>query len=143
MIGEDTTDTLLAVLDHERQRVDDLHYRVVTLHRLVEAGDLDLLDRANADVERALDRVRETELLRGVVVGALLAEHGHDDPVGTLADVMAVIDTTKRPRLRHLAEHLARRSDEVERIGARAHRRADLAASDLQDLGAVIGAPAS
>ncbi|MEM9035304.1 MAG: hypothetical protein AAGA99_24440 [Actinomycetota bacterium] len=141
MIGEDTAGALLAVLDDERDQIDDLHYHVVALHRLVEAGDLELLDRANAEVALALDRIRETELLRGVLVAALLHEHGREDLVGTLADVLAVVADGDRPHLIEVTDHLARRTEEIERLAARTNRRADVAADELEDWGAVLGAP--
>lgn len=137
MIGDDTTATLLSVLEQERDAIDELHYRLVALHRLVEAGELELLDRASLELDGALVAVRELELVRGVIVGGL-ADEGVDRPA-TLTDLLDLVEPSARARVREIGDHLARRVEEIERIGARTERRADRAADDLETWGALVG----
>lgn len=137
MIHEETTATLLSVLEQERDRIDELHYRLVALQRLVESGELELLDRAALEVDEALTAVREIELVRGMLVGALV---GHDaDAPATLTDVLAVVDREAGVRIREIGDHLCRRIEEIERVGARTERQADQAADDLEAWGALVG----
>ncbi len=134
-------DEVVALLDEEIGYVDELHFRLVALQRLLEAGDLELVDRASAEVEAELFRVRETELLRSVLVSTTIDRLGGDPDRAQLADLVDLADERSASRLRSQGQHLARRADQIERLGARTQRLADRQADELESLGALSEVP--
>ena len=128
---------IVAVLDEEIGHVDELHFRLVSLQRLLEAGDLELVDRAAAEVEVELFRVRETELVRSILVSNAIDRLGGEPDHARLEDLIDLADDDQASRLRSQGRHLARRADQIERLGARTQRLADRQADELEAGGAV------
>ncbi|MEO1062745.1 MAG: hypothetical protein AAFZ07_15125 [Actinomycetota bacterium] len=127
---------IVAVLDEEIEHVDELHFRLVSLQRLLEAGDLELVDRAAAEVEVELFRVRETELVRSILVSTAIDQLGGQPQHTRLDDLIDLADDDHAARLRSQGRHLARRADQIERLGARTQRLADRQADELEAGGA-------
>lgn len=132
---------VVALLDEEIGYVDELHFRLVSLQRLLEAGDLELVDRASAEVEAELFRVRETELVRSVLVSTTIDRLGGDPDRAQLEDLIALADERSASRLRSQGQYLARRADQIERVGARTQRLADRQADELEAVGALSKVP--
>ena len=130
-------DEIVALLDEEIGYVDELHFRLVSLQRLLEAGDLELVDRAAAEVEAELFRVRETELVRSILVSTTIDQLGGDPDHARLDDLIDLADDRCASRLRSQGQYLARRADQIERLGARTQRLADRQADELEAVGAL------
>lgn len=128
---------VVALLDEEISYVDELHFRLVSLQRLLEAGDLELIDRASAEVEAELFRVRETELMRSILVSTTIDRLGGDPTHTQLEDLIDLADDHSASRLRSQGQYLARRADQIERLGARTQRLADRQADELEAFGAL------
>ena len=60
-------DELVGVLRREQRLLELLLFRLVALRNLLASGDPRFLVRASAEVRIALDRVRETEMLRAAL----------------------------------------------------------------------------
>lgn len=131
---------VVAVLDEEIHCVDELHFRLVSLQRLLEAGDLELIDRASAEVEAELFRVRETELVRSIRVSTTIDRLGGDPDKTRLEDLIELADEDDASRLSYQGRYLARRADQIERLGARTQRLADRQADELEVFGALAEA---
>ncbi len=130
-------DEVVALLDEEITYVDELHFRLVSLQRLLEAGDLELVDRASSEVEAELFRVRETELVRSILVSTTIEHLGGDPDRAHLDDLIQLADEQAAARLRCQGRYLARRADQIERVGARTPRLADRQADALEAFGAL------
>ncbi|MEM8904885.1 MAG: hypothetical protein AAGF02_14380 [Actinomycetota bacterium] len=89
------------------------------------------------EVEAELFRVRETELVRSVVVSSAIDRLGGDPEQSRLDDLIDLAEATDADRLRTRGRHLARRADQIERLGGRAQRLADRQADDLESVGAL------
>ena len=111
-------DEVVALLDEEITYVDELHFRLVSLQRLLEAGDLELVDRASSEVEAELFRVRETELVRSILVSTTIEHLGGDPDRAHLDDLIQLADEQAAARLRCQGRYLARRADQIERMTA-------------------------
>lgn len=123
---------IVAVLDEEIAHVDELHFRLVSLQRLLEAGDLELVDRATAEVEAELFQVREAELIRSILVSTAIEQLGGEREHARLADLLDLADDANASRLREQGRHLTRRADQIERLSARTQRLADRQADELE-----------
>jgi hypothetical protein len=72
-------DELVGVLRREQRLLDLLLFRLVAIRHLLVAGDVRFLSRAAAEIRIALDRVRETEVLRAVLTERLSRSSGLDE----------------------------------------------------------------
>jgi hypothetical protein len=61
-------DELAGLLQQERRDLEFLLYKLVAARQLLRAGETRFLGWSSAEVERAAERVRETELLRATFV---------------------------------------------------------------------------
>lgn len=71
-------DELVGVLRREHRLLELLLFRLVATRHLLVAGDVRFLSRAAAEIRIALDRVRETEVLRAVLTERLARSCGLD-----------------------------------------------------------------
>ncbi|HEX9992109.1 MAG TPA: hypothetical protein VGB14_04190 [Acidimicrobiales bacterium] len=71
-------DELVGVLRREHRLLELLLFRLVAMRHLLVAGDVRFLSRAAAEIRIALDRVRETEVLRAVLSERLYRTCGLD-----------------------------------------------------------------
>lgn len=69
-------DELAGHLGRERRLLEVLLYKLVVVRQLLAAGEARFVAWAAAEVERAVERVREAELLRATLVTRLAAEWG-------------------------------------------------------------------
>jgi hypothetical protein len=69
-------DELAGHLGRERRLLEVLLYKLVVVRQLLAAGEARFVAWAAAEVERAVERVREAELVRAALVARLAAELG-------------------------------------------------------------------
>ncbi|MER3405777.1 MAG: hypothetical protein C4289_11985, partial [Chloroflexota bacterium] len=69
-------DELAGVLGRERRLLEVLLYKLVVCRQLLACGEARFLAWAAAEVERAVEKVREAELLRATLVARLAGELG-------------------------------------------------------------------
>lgn len=69
-------DELAGHLGRERRLLEVLLYKLVVVRQLLAAGEARFVAWAAAEVERAVERVREAELVRAALVARLAAEWG-------------------------------------------------------------------
>ena len=136
---------LTDVLDRERRLLEMVLFKLVEARHLLVADDARFLPWASAELERAVERVREATLLRAVVAQRVAVAHGLPAE-STLPVLLAQAD---EPFAAILAEQqdvlhqlIGEIRDEVARAGSLAERQlrgidAVLAAvSELQEAGA-------
>ena len=77
-------DELAGLLGRERRLLEVLLFKLVEAHHLLVAGEVRFLPWAAAEAERAVERVREAELLRATKVRQLAKELDVDEERLTL-----------------------------------------------------------
>lgn len=80
-------DELVGVLRREQRLLELLLFRLVAVRHLLVAGDLRFLVRASAEVRIAVDRIRETEMVRAILTERVARAAGLDDHPCTLRTV--------------------------------------------------------
>ncbi len=71
---------LVALLTREKTLVELLVFKLVAMRQLMLAGETRFLPWAAEEVERATEAVRDIELERAVLVAAMGAERGLEEP---------------------------------------------------------------
>lgn len=134
---------LTDVLDRERRLLEMVLFKLVEARHLLAADEARFLPWASAELERAVERVREATLLRAVVAQRVATAHGlaADAPLPMLLaqadEPYAAILAEQHDALHALTGEIR---DEVARAGSLAQRQlrgidAVLAAvSDLQEV---------
>lgn len=137
MDTEHRLEELVRLLEHEESVVADLHRRVVAVQHLVATGELRHLARAVDEVEQALDAVRETEVLRAIIVNEIARDAGltHD------ATLSAIVELAPEPlagQLRQCERRLAAWTADIEVAGSRTRLAADSHLDEVEHVGALL-----
>lgn len=126
--GGDHLEGLERVLRKERDRLENLRYRFVTLELLVVAREVRYWAWALQDLNRARLRTRESDLMRAAAVGLLdLDPNG----IATLREVAAAVPAPWSGMLR---DHHDSLSTVVTEIEVHAHRIAEEGRACLAEL---------
>lgn len=108
---------LSLVLWRERQLLETLQYRLEVEQLVMAAGQTRWLANAAREVEEAVDRLREMELLRAVAADEAAAAVG----LAPNPSLAALVEAAEEPWRSILADHreaFAATSEEIERIAA-------------------------
>ncbi|HUR77964.1 MAG TPA: hypothetical protein VMZ22_08445 [Acidimicrobiales bacterium] len=126
-------DELATVLRRERWLLSVLVFRLTEMRHLLSANDARFLGWASTEVEDAVARVREAEMIRSALVGRLAREVEMDEADVTLACLARVAPEPYRAIFSEHRGALLEAMDEVESL---AH-----STSDLATLEALVGGP--
>lgn len=88
--GVDGVEDVVEVLQRERDLLERLRFRFVSLELLLAAAEVRFLDWAVHDVQLARHRAREADLVRAAAIGALRLEGADGAP--SLREVAAAAD---------------------------------------------------
>lgn len=117
---------LTDVLDRERRLLEMVLFKLVEARHLLVADEARFLPWASAELERAVERVREATLLRAVVAQRVAAAHGLPSDAGLQAllvqadEPFAAILGEQQDALHRLTGEIR---DEVARAGSLAERQ--------------------
>ena len=108
---------LSLVLWRERELLETLHYRLEVEQLVMASGNTRWLANAAHEVEEAVDKLREMELLRAVAADEAATAAGLDSN----PSLAALVEAAEEPWRSILADHreaFAATSEEIERIAA-------------------------
>jgi hypothetical protein len=127
---------LTDVLDRERRLLEMVLFKLVEARHLLAADEARFLPWASAELERAVERVREATLLRAVIAQRVAAGNGLAADAG-LRTLITAADEPYAAILSEQAHALHRLSDEIRDEVARA---GTLAERQLRGIDAVLAA---
>lgn len=127
---------LTDVLDRERRLLEMVLFKLVEARHLLAADEARFLPWASAELERAVDRVREATLLRAVVAQRVASANGLPADSG-LRRLIAAADEPFAAILSEQAETLQRLTDEIR---AEVRRAGTLAQRQLRGIDVVLAA---
>ena len=130
---------LADVLDRERRLLEMVLFKLVEARHLLTADEARFLPWASAELERAVERVREATLLRAVVARQAASAAGLEEAAGLRA-LAARSEQPWSAILGEQAEALAGLLREIREESARAQAVAD---SQIRGVDAVVAAMAS
>lgn len=136
-------DELARLLSIERRLLELLLFKLVEGRHLLAAGEARFLPYAAAEVERAMERVQETELRRSMLV----ADLAHDLDVAEEAlTLSALARDSLEPFGTIFADHrmaFLELAAEIEDVTGQNRRLAERGAHDVERLLAMVGQPAT
>lgn len=127
---------LTDVLDRERRLLEMVLFKLVEARHLLAADDARFLPWASAELERAVERVREATLLRAVVAQRVATAHG----LAADAGLRLLVAQADEPFAGILAEQSAALHDLIEEIRAEVARAGTLAERQLRGIESVLAA---
>lgn len=127
---------LTDVLDRERRLLEMVLFKLVEARHLMVADEARFLPWASAELERAVERVREATLLRAVVAQRVAATNGLRSDAG-LRTLVAHADEPYAAMLREQADALHCLTGEIR---AEVGRTGTLAERQLRGIDAVLTA---
>lgn len=132
---------LSAVLERERELLDQLRFRVVETNLLLFASETRYLEWATAEVEQARIRAREADLLRAAQLHRLCDENAQlrssprsRSPRGGMVTLREVASAAVQPWAGILRDHHEGLCATVSEIEVTGHRNAELARSSISAL---------
>lgn len=129
---------LTDLLDRERRLLEMVLFKLVETRHLLAADEARFLPWASAELERAVERVREATLLRALVARRAAAAAGLDPDAG-LRLLAGGVDEPWSSILAEQADGLQRLLSEIRAESARAQELAD---RQLRGVSAVVAAMA-
>ncbi|MBI2709820.1 MAG: hypothetical protein HYX34_09005 [Actinobacteria bacterium] len=123
-------DELVAVLQRERELLDQLRFRFIETRLLLAAREVRYLGWATAEAEQARRRARETDLVRAAAVQRW-GSAGVRTGVPTLRELATAVGGPVAGILRDHHDGLCTTVSEIEVIG---HRNAELARAGIREL---------
>ena len=130
-------DELARLLGHERRLLELLLFKLVESKHLLAAGEARFLPSAAAEVERAMEKLQETELRRSMLVHRLAAEL--DVPEAALT-MTALAKDSVEPFRTIFADHrqaFLELAAEIETVTAQNRRLAERRVHNVEELMAV------
>lgn len=124
-------EALVTLLTREKTLVELLVFKLVAMRQLLLAGETRFLPWAAEEVDRATLAVRDAEVERAVLVSALGAERGLDEPA--LTELVSDAPDVWRGLLTQLHEELRASAGEVADLLTSTRRLADVGARSLAE----------
>ena len=124
-------EALVGLLTRERLLVELLVFKLVAMRQLLLAGETRFLPWAAEEVDRATVAVRDAELERAVLVDALAAERGLQEP--TLSELIADAPDLWRGLLEQTQGELRKGALEVQDLLQVTRRLAEVGVGTLAD----------
>jgi hypothetical protein len=124
-------EALVGLLTRERLLVELLVFKLVSMRQLMLAGETRFLPWAAEEVERATAAVRDAELERAVLVAAMGAERGLDEP--TLSELVADAPVPWQGLLAQTHADLRKGATEVQDLLQSNRRLAEVGARSLAE----------
>lgn len=108
-------DELIALLNNERQLLDELLYRLVAARGVLAAGEMRYVARASAEIEQVVNDVFAAEARRSEGIGALASRLSCPPHQITLRALAGAAPEPYRTMLEQLHVDFLRLTDEIER----------------------------
>jgi hypothetical protein len=126
-------DELLDVLGRERVLLENLVFRLIEARGLLATGEARFLGWAASDIEAAADSLREVEMRRATIVGAVGATF--------LPSLAMLVELTREPYASLLCDHRLALGRLLGEVGAALEAAHDLAEAGLQHVRAIRERP--
>ena len=126
-------DELLDVLGRERVLLENLVFRLIEARGLLATGEARFLGWAASDIEAAADSLREVEMRRATIVGAVGATF--------LPTLSMLVELTREPYSSLLLDHRLALGRLLGEVGAAIEAAHDLAGAGLQHVRAIGSHP--
>jgi len=130
-------DEFIALLNDQRQLLDDLLYRLVAARGVLAAGEIRFVSRATAEIESVINEIYAAEARRAEAIGQIAARLDVSPKQITLRALAQAAPEPYRSVLEHLHQDFLRLTDEVERNIA---MNKSLAAKGAAELGRMLSA---
>lgn len=133
-------DEFIALLNDERQLLDELLYRLVAARGVLAAGEMRFVARASAEIEQLVDDIFAAESRRAAEIAALAARLGWPAHELTLRSLAAAAPEPYHTILEQLHVDFLRLTDEIERTISVNKTLATRGAAELSRLLSALGA---
>lgn len=127
---------LVSLLERESDLVEDLHYRVLTLHKIIEGGETRHVERAANEVGTCLELVRDAEQKRTDAVNRIAQDHQLPAD-SSLVSLLEVAPKETLSRIMIQSKRLKSLTMDIEVAGNRASLAADRSLRDIEEIGAL------
>jgi hypothetical protein len=134
-------DELIALLNDQRQLLDDLLYRLVAARGVLAAGEMRYVARASAEIESLINEIYVVEARRASGIAEIAVRLGCPPQQITLRALAAAAPEPYRSVLDHLHGEFLRLTDEIERNIAMNKTLAAKGAAELSRMLSALGAP--
>ena len=136
-------DEFIALLNDQRQLLDDLLYRLVAARGVLAAGEIRFVARASAEIETVINEIYRAEGRRAEAIVQIAARLNISPKQITLRALAQAAPEPYRSVLEHLHGEFLRLTDEVERNIAMNKSLAAKGAAELGRMLSALGAPPS
>lgn len=134
-------DELIALLNDQRQLLDDLLYRLVAARGVLAAGEIRYVARASAEIETVINEIFVAETRRASGIADIAARLGCPPQQITLRALSQAAPEPYKSMLDHLHGEFLRLTDEIERNIAMNKSLAAKGAAELTRMLSALGAP--
>lgn len=135
-------DELIALLNDQKQLLDDLLYRLVAARGVLAAGEIRYVARASAEIETVVNEIFVAEQRRASGLAQIAARLNCSPQQITLRSLAQAAPEPYRSVLEHLHGEFLRLTDEIERNIAMNKSLAAKGAAELSRMLTALGAPA-
>ncbi|MEZ5235861.1 MAG: flagellar export chaperone FlgN [Acidimicrobiales bacterium] len=136
-------DELIALLNDQRQLLDDLLYRLVAARGVLAAGEMRYVARASAEIENVIDEIFVAETRRAAGIAEIAARLDVPPKQITLRALANAAPEPYKTMLDHLHGEFLRLTDEIERTIATNKSLAAKGAAELTRMLSALGAQPS
>lgn len=133
-------DELIALLNDQRQLLDDLLYRLVAARGVLAAGEMRFVARASAEIENVINEIFVAESRRAAGIAEIAVRLNVPPQKITLRALAAAAPEPYRTMLEHLHGEFLRLTDEIERTIATNKSLAAKGAAELTRMLSALGA---
>ncbi len=136
-------DELIALLNDQRQLLDDLLYRLVAARGVLAAGEIRYVARASSEIETVVDEIFVAETRRAAGIAEFAQRLNCPPQQITLRMLANAAPEPYRSMLEHLHGEFLRLADEIERNIAMNKSLAAKGAAELGRMLSALGVPAA
>jgi hypothetical protein len=134
-------DELIALLNDQRQLLDDLLYRLVAARGVLATGEIRYVGRATAEIELVINEIYAAEARRAAGISEIAGRLGCPAESITLRALAGAAPEPYRSVLEHLHTEFLRLTDEIERTIAVNKSLATRGAAELSRMLSALGGP--
>lgn len=136
-------DEFIALLNDQRQLLDDLLYRLVAARGVLAAGEIRFVGRASAEIETVINEIYVAESRRAEAIAQIALRLDISPKQITLRSLAQAAPEPYRSVLEHLHGEFIRLTDEIERAIATNKSLATKGAAELSRMLTALGATPS
>ncbi len=136
-------DEFIALLNDQRQLLDDLLYRLVAARGVLAAGEIRFVGRASAEIETVINEIYGAESRRSDAIAQIAVHLGIAPKQITLRSLAQAAPEPYHSVLEHLHGEFLRLADEIERAIATNRSLAAKGAAELSRMLTALGSSPS